>query len=148
MPNWAHLTELQRQFPEELQRQNVKILFYEEGSCTWLHTLDLVAPLQEYATYQDWFELGHLGVLDPKAKRFAPMELSLILVIVPKRCSWCSKVPVKKHCGRCNTYYCNTTCQSRDWPNHQLICVPVRGKRITAVFVGTQPRSATGPEGA
>ena len=119
MPSWANLAQLQSQFPEELSRRNVKIFFYGEGV---LHALDLMAPLQDFATYQAWFELGDLGVLDTRAKCFAPMELSLILFIVPKECAWCSNVAVRKRCSRCNTYYCDAVCQSSDWPNHRFIC--------------------------
>ena len=104
---------------EELQRQNVKILFYEEGV---LHAFGPMVPLQEFATYQPWFELGNFGVLDTMAERFAPMELSLELFVVPKECAWCSNVAVRKRCSRCNTYYCGAVCQSSDWPCHRMIC--------------------------
>ena len=120
MPNTANLAQLQSQFPEKLWRRNVKILFYGEGL---LHAFDLMAPLQDFATYQAWFELGDLGILDARAKPFVPMELSLILFIVPKACAWCSTVAVKKRCSVCNTYYCDIVCQSSDWRNHRLICI-------------------------
>ena len=119
MPNWANLAELQSQFPEELRRRNVRILFYEEGV---LHAFGPMVPLQEFATYQPWFELGNFGVLDTMAERFAPMELSLELFVVPKECAWCSNVAVRKRCSRCNTYYCGAVCQSSDWPCHRMIC--------------------------
>ncbi len=41
-----------------------------------------------------------------------------------KRCAACKKTSEKfKVCARCHsTSYCNTDCQSADWPKHKAFC--------------------------
>ena len=92
-----------------------------------LNMLDPMVPLQQLASYQTWFELGDLGILDAKVMPFVPMEISVNLLCVPKVCAWCFTAAVKKRCSVCSTYYCDVVCQRNDWHTHRLLCADGSG---------------------
>ena len=92
-----------------------------------LHS-NLIPPYTLYKECQeanlkdpDWYhfpiahEIPEIGTLSWGSSKQTPTQL---------RCQSCSRVLVKLlRCSRCRkAYYCNTTCQTKDWVSHKVVC--------------------------
>jgi hypothetical protein len=45
-----------------------------------------------------------------------------------RSCTTCGDKGPWKRCGGCkkDTYYCNRSCQAKDWPKHKTLCTPIQ----------------------